>query len=78
MPAGILDPLAIYSMRSTVAPAGLILEASSHGKAVTQRILYQPARGCEETFKDRPIEVTGCDASPCEPVLGLSVQRPNV
>lgn len=78
MPAGIFDPQAIYSLRSPSAQAGLILKSSPHGEAVSQWILNRPARGSEEAFKDRPIEVTGCDADPCEPVLGLSVERPNV
>ena len=78
MPAGVLDPQAIYSLRPRIAPTGLILKSSSHGEAIPQWILNRPARGSEKAFKDRPIEVTRGDADPCEPVLGLSVQRPNV
>jgi hypothetical protein len=57
MPAGILDPQAIYSLRlrSPIAPAGLILKSPPHGEAVSQGILNRPARGGDEAFKDRPI-----------------------
>ncbi len=78
MSAGVLDPHTIWSLRSPIAPTGLILESSPHGEAISQWILNRPGRGSEETFKDRPIEMTVVDADPCEPVLNLSVQGPNV
>jgi hypothetical protein len=78
VPTGVLNPEAIYSFGSHIAPAGLILKSSPHGEAVSQWILNRPARGSEEAFKDGPIEMTVVDADPCEPVLDLSVQGPNV
>jgi len=78
MPAGVLDPHAICSLRSPIAPTGLILKSSPHGEAVSQWTLNRPACGREETFKDRTIDMTVVDADPCEPVLDLSVQGPNV
>jgi len=57
---------------------GLVLKPPANGEAVTQWILNRFVRGGDEAFNDRPIEVTGGDAHPCEPVLSLIVQRPNV
>jgi hypothetical protein len=72
VPAGILDPPALCSLHSPSVPIGLVLEPSANGEAVTQWILNRLVRGGNKAFKDRPIEVTGGDADPCEPVLSLA------